>query len=130
MDKIRSFEEDPCYKYYTNLIVLRFNTDRDNFRLDFLYQYMDMKEEDEDEYDEWTDDDYKPIYRKFWKHFLALDPKSTLVTYLYSCFTKFENPYEMLTDDLVDKIEKKMEENVGKTEIEVELNRELKRLAI
>ncbi len=50
-EKIKSYEDDPCYMYYNSLCYLRDAPDRDNFRLDFLYKYMDMK--DEEEYQDW-----------------------------------------------------------------------------
>lgn len=52
--KIRSYEEDPCYVYFNFLCFLREATSRDEFRHDFLYKYMNMK--DEEEYEDWDDE--------------------------------------------------------------------------
>ena len=56
---------------------------------------MDMK--DEEEYEDWEDEDYQHAYKTFWTKLLfEMKPDIKLVTYLYSCFCKFEDPHEML----------------------------------
>jgi hypothetical protein len=43
-NKIKTYENDPCYGYYNFLCYLRDASDKENFRFDFLFRYMNMKD--------------------------------------------------------------------------------------
>ncbi len=72
---------------------------------------------DEEECQEWEEEDYKKAYRSFFKKLFALNPKPRLITYIYSCFCKFEDPKEMLTDEIIQTVIKFIGEELGTTDI-------------
>lgn len=74
---------------------------------------------DEEEFEDWEEDEYKKTYRSFFKRLFTLNPKPRLITYIYSCFCKFEDPKEMLTDEIIETINRFIGEELGKTDIEI-----------
>ncbi len=115
--EILSYKNDPCYAYYNFLCYLRRAVDQEEFRYDFLDKYMDMK--DEEEYEDWEDDDYKKIYRSFFKRLFTLSPKPRLVTYIFSCFSKFEDPKAMLTEEIIEGVNTYIGEDLGSSDVEI-----------
>lgn len=115
--KILSYKNDPCYVYYNFLCYLRRAVDQEEFRYDFLDKYMNMK--DEEEYEDWEDEDYKKTYRSFFKHLFTLNPKPRLVTYIFSCFSKFEDPKAMLTEEIIETVNAYIGEDLGSSEVEI-----------